>query len=44
MATRVKDKEGNARTENTSKQKITKGINQVTTTQTQMARALKISQ
>lgn len=44
MATRVKDKERNARTENTSKQKITKGINQVTTTQTQMARALKISQ
>lgn len=44
MATRVKDKEGNIRTENTSRQKITKGINQVTTTQTQMARALKISQ
>lgn len=44
MATRVKDKEGKIRTENTSRQKITKGINQVTTTQTQMARALKISQ
>lgn len=44
MATRVKDKEGHIRAENTSRQKITKGINQVTTTQTQMARALKISQ
>lgn len=44
LATRVKDKEGHIRAENTSRQKITKGINQVTTTQTQMARALKISQ
>ena len=34
----------NSHTRNTSSQKITKGINAVTTTQTQMARALKISQ
>ncbi len=44
MPTRVKSKIGNSGTKNTSKTKITRGINQVTTTQTQMARALKVSQ
>ena len=40
----VKNKIGNSDTKNTSKLKITRSINAVTTTQTQMARALKVSQ
>lgn len=43
-AIKDKNKKKISETQNTSSQKITRGINQVTTTQTQMARALKISQ
>lgn len=43
-AIKDKDKKKVSGTKNTSGQKITRGINQVTTTQTQMARALKVSQ
>ena len=44
MPNRVKSKVGISETKNTSKLKITRSINKVTTTQTQMARALKVSQ
>lgn len=44
VAIKDKNKKKISETRNTSSQKITRGINQVTTTQTQMARALKISQ
>ena len=44
LATRGKNKISSSRSKATSKTKISKSINAVTTTQTQMARALKISQ
>lgn len=44
LATRGKNKISASRSKATSKTKISKSINAVTTTQTQMARALKISQ
>lgn len=44
LATRGKNKISASHSKATSKTKISKSINAVTTTQTQMARALKISQ
>lgn len=44
LATRGKNKISASHSKDTSKTKISKSINAVTTTQTQMARALKISQ